>query len=373
MASPAPTLVPRTLESASIEEPLPHVYGGSQASAVVLFRDELLAFGGVNGGCCDAGFSTDTHGVVWTSVDGAAWRISAGGAPFALGAIAGAAESSDHVVAVGTRHLPDEGAPEPNLHGAVWTSPDGGSWELIRDTPIFESIVATADGFVAVSNTRAFPEIWRSESGRTWELVAGQEVLGNGRVDRLLMTDDGLLAVGWSINPYADLALEQDVHAPAAIWRSPDGRAWSRLPADPALASSRILNVAAAGGRLLAVGSDTVLERSVAWTSTDAAAWDRVDVPSLDGAVIRLTSVLGLGDGFAVFGGWSPAEQEGPDVPVIWTTQDGRDWQPLAGLENLQEVAFGGWLAVPDGRILIVGGAWDATAGRAIPMAWILS
>lgn len=44
----------------SIEEPLSHVYGGSQATAVVRFGDGYLAFGHVNGGCCDGGFTTES-------------------------------------------------------------------------------------------------------------------------------------------------------------------------------------------------------------------------------------------------------------------------------------------------------------------------
>lgn len=360
-----------TMEPTPIDEPLPHVFGGSQATAVVEFRGSLLAFGNVNGGCCDASFSTDTHAVVWRSADGRSWTLQAAGPELALGEMTAVAASSDRVVVVGVRNLraqaQDEGI---DRHGAVWTSEDGWAWGLVPDVPEFSTVVATATGFVAASNAQAFPELWWSETGSSWRSLGGLGELGMGRIDRLLATPIGIFGVGSTINPEAVSQPELAADAPAAVWRSSDGQSWARLPSTAMFAGASMRDVAWSDGRLLAVGSGGTPARPAFWTSTDGDSWDRIDAPGVGDASSRATDVIGASHGFAVAGAWSSESDESAFGAVVWTTGDGMAWQRAT---EVGELEINGLVLLPGGGVAVVGRGWSAVVQRAVPLAWTIA
>ncbi|MEO8272897.1 MAG: hypothetical protein ABI620_02360 [Chloroflexota bacterium] len=365
-----------TLGPATIDEPTPHVYGGSTATAVVEFRGSLLAFGGVNGGCCDGSFSTDTHAVVWSSVDGHAWRLHETGPELALGSIAAAAASADRVVVVGARHLPsreEEGSLE--YQGAVWTSGDGEMWELVADVPAFATVLATASGFVAASHAEPFPELWWSETGSSWQRIAALPELGAGRIHRLLATPIGFFGVGSAVNPEAGGQAEIDVDPPAAVWRSTDGRSWVQVPWSATFAGASMLDVAWSDGRLLAVGFGGAEARPAFWTSTDGDTWDRIQAPGLDmgpGATEAWPSrVIGVAHGFAVAATWSLVTDDSARIGrVVWATRDGLGWEAV-GVQGETEIHD--WALLPGGGVAVVGSGYDPDIGRAVPLAWTIA
>lgn len=370
-SGPVATIPDPLLDPAEIQEPLPHVFGGSMATAVVEFRGSLLAFGGVNGGCCDASFSTDTHAVVWSSADGRSWQLHKAGPELALGAMSAAAASADRVVVVGTRHLAsrtEEGTVD--YQGAVWTSEDGQTWELVTDVPAFATVVATATGFVAASNAEAFPELWWSATGSTWRSIAGLRDLAMGRIDRLLATPIGFFGVGSSINPEAEGQPEIAVGPPAAVWRSSDGESWARIPSTAMLAGASMLDVAWSDGRLLAVGSGGSRVRSALWTSIDGDAWDRIEAPSVAGAETRATHVIGVGHGFTVAGTWSSETDEAGSGMAVWMTHDGLAWQ---GSTEAGQVDINDWAPTPGGGVAVLGWGWSSDVERAVPLAWTIA
>ena len=55
---------------------VPGVYAGNIPDDVTVFKDRLIAVGGVNDGCCDGGFSKGTKALVWISRDApnGVWR-----------------------------------------------------------------------------------------------------------------------------------------------------------------------------------------------------------------------------------------------------------------------------------------------------------
>jgi hypothetical protein len=83
----------------------------------------------------------------------------------------------------------------------------------------------------------------------------------------------GLVAVGWDWSG-------GDIDA--AVWTSPDGVTWSRVPHDESIFGGpgfqEILSVAVGGPGLVAVGLDEAGgdRDAVVWTSPDGITWSRV-------------------------------------------------------------------------------------------------
>ena len=127
----------------------------------------------------------------------------------------------------------------------------------------------------------------------------------------------GLVAVGWS-GSWDD--------AVAAVWTSPDGVTWSRVP-DDGRASDGAWNgqmwaVTAGGSGLVAVGYDGLDGDFDAafWTSSDGVTWSRVrdDGRASDGAWNgQMWAVTAGGPGLVAVGSARPGEDSDA---AVWVT-----------------------------------------------------
>ena len=338
-------------------EPTPHVYGGSGVAAAVAFRGAYVAVGGVNGGCCDGGFSTDTHGVVWRSSDGLAWTLEPRAAVFDLARISGLATDGRTLVAVGARMLDSTIEPgNVDPHGAAWTSTDGRTWTRVTGMPWLSSIVHAEGAFLALTESEVGTGIWRSVDGRSWSQVAGQGAFGPGIVQALAATPVGLVAVGW-------MGVDPDSQA-AVSWQSVDGVTWTRAPTQDSLDGASMTSIAVSGSTIVAVGDRP--DAAAAWWSTDGLTWSPSGSSILDvtgGSVDRLVSgnrgliATGIVEGTA------------SDTYPVWASADGRTWQEIDArlFGNGPTVSC----AVDRGVALTVfGEGFDATVGREVPAAW---
>ena len=349
-------------------ERVPDVYGGNMPRGIVWFKDRFVAVGGVNGGCCDGGYSETTQAVVWRSVDGRSWNLVPDSPAFALGGMHAVAASATLAVAVGARYVPSTQYPgEARPVGAAWTSTDGRSWNLVRDLPLFSQVAASEAGFVAVEEAgdRAAPAIWTSPDGRTWSPIAGREELGIGVIKRLVRIPNGFLAVGASLNVAAVAGAEEQPRA--AVWRSPDGKTWSRVADQPAFENGTMDDVAMRDGRAVAVGHDADYERPVIWTSEDGVQWRRVAIPELEQDRAQIVRILALPAGYLATGA---AIGEFPDwSTTAWSSTDGSSWAAIR-----REPGHAGevwaWMGVDDGGALAVGirGGSDGI----VPASWII-
>jgi hypothetical protein len=104
----------------------------------------------------------------------------------------------------------------------------------------------------------------------------------------------------------------------AAVWTSPDGLAWTRVPDAPSFHGAPMAAVAGGSHGLVAVGPD------VAWRSTDGRAWQRSPSPPRLGTDDpgQPISVVGWRDGYVAVG-------QGDDDD-IWRSADGLRWRPAA-------------------------------------------
>jgi hypothetical protein len=263
-------------------------------------------------------------------------------------------------------------------NAAVWTSPDGFVWSRVpHDEAIFGglgeqrmvSVTAGGPGLVAVGFDRPAEQgegnaaVWTSPDGFVWSRVPHDEAIfgGNSRQMMLGVTPGGpgLVAVGTDGYSYKG---DEDQHTEtpdelaaveravdAAVWTSPDGLVWSRVPHDEAifggLGEQRMNSVTAGGPGLVAVGSVTgelvgwYAHDAAVWTSPDGFTWSRVphddaifatsDRDRLAGAYPgefeeQMLSVA-AGDFGLVAVGFDSADECGWDS-AVWTSPDGYTW-----------------------------------------------
>jgi hypothetical protein len=209
---------------------------------------------------------------VWTSVDGVTWgRVPHDESVFGghwgqgmLGVVAG----GPGLIAVGY----------DGQSAAVWTSVDGVTWSRVpHDEAAFggavahemRAVVVGGPGLVAVgtSGRQGYWDaaVWTSPEGITWQRVVDDAVFGglhNQGMVGVSAGGPGLVAVGYD-GSFVDQI--------AAVWNSPDGITWTRVIDDGGfgeLHGQGMVAVVAVGPGFVAVGADM---SSGDWGS--AAVW----------------------------------------------------------------------------------------------------
>ncbi len=336
----------------------------------------------------------DADAVVWISPDGVSWsRVPHNEAIFG-----GDGEQQMFSVTVGGPGFVAVGSDATlnNEEGdaAVWTSPDGVSWSRVpHNEAIFGgeghqrmvSVTVGGPGLVAVGfdapagNEEGNAAVWISPDGFTWSRVPHDEGIFGGRSEQKMLSvtvgGPGLVAVG--SDGHSDDASDHRIDplaADAAVWTSTDGFTWSRVPHDEAVfggdGEQRMVSVTAGGPGLVAVGTvsgeidgaNPGRENTDAavWTSPDGFTWSRVphdkavfgvSFDHVEGATgqEQMLSVIAGGPGLVAVGfnghddnGWDAAVWTSPDG-FIWTlVPQASDNDPMAnGYDRMQSVTIG--------------------------------
>ena len=170
---------------------------------------------------------------------------------------------------------------------------------LVGSTPLLLRVIGSDTPVPATSPTD--PPFWL-----TWSRVPHDDAVfgGEGRQEMVSVTaaGPGLVAVGsdWT-------GAGQD----AAVWTSSDGITWSRIPHDEAVfggeGRQEMVSVAAAGPGLVAVGSDWTGagQDAAVWTSPDGITWSRIphNVAVFGGTGSQsMSSVTAAGPGLVAVG-----------------------------------------------------------------------
>jgi hypothetical protein len=253
---------------------------------------------------------------VWTSRDGLNWsRV-----PHDESVFGGPGEQRMLSVTAGGPGLVAVGFETPvgllGRDAAVWTSIDGLDWSRVpHDADVFGgesaqmvSVTAGGPGLVAVgsdglstfdSSAQPFDEpsvaaaVWTSVDGLEWSRVPHNEVIFGGLSEQSMASvtvgGPGLVAVGRTSAelPNLNLGPGRSERFDAAVWTSPDGLIWTRVPHDEAVfarsgtenQNETMLSVVAGGPGLVAVGFDSDDQcgwDSAVWTSPDGFIWSRV-------------------------------------------------------------------------------------------------
>ena len=280
----------------------------------------------------------DADAAIWNSPDGITWsRVPHDEA--ALGGESDQFVNDVTVGGPGLVAVGHEGPLFADTDAAVWTSPDGITWSRApHDEAVFggendqsmTSITAGGPGLVAVGRDSSGDDsdaaVWTSADGITWSRVPHGEAVFGGENDQGMNSVTagglGLVAVG------GDGSAEDE---DAAAWISPNGITWSRVPHDEAVfggdSHQYMSDVRAGGPGLVAVGrdfDDTSGARVAAvWTSPDGRAWSRVPHSDAAFAEAEMNSVTASGMNLVVVGvdrsvrGWDGA---------VWISPDGINW-----------------------------------------------
>ena len=175
--------------------------------------------------------------------------------------------------------------------------------------------------------------VWTSPDGAAWTRIPHDEAVfgGEGRQQVFGLTDDGKLAVGFDAGD-------------AAVWQSPDGLTWNRVSDTTGVlggAGEQNMNrVVEIDGTFVAVGYDTSGGDGDAavWTSVFGTDWTRVDpVEDVMGGPgeQRMRAVGGYPD-LLVAAGFDTSG--GDEDAAMWFSENQQDWERVAH----DEAVFGG-------------------------------
>jgi hypothetical protein len=269
---------------------------------------------------------------VWTSADGSVWTKVAlddqimGGAEWA--SMVGVTSTTTGLVAVGYAET------GPDRVAAVWTSADGATWARLAHVPeVFGSsgftsmsaVTAGGPGLVAVGRQRITDDIesgaiWTSPDGVTWARVAADPTVVGGATTSVLL--DAVTAAGPGLVAGGIERIGEDFDV--ALLTSPDGVTWTRVPPAPDFSgpgSQALRDLTAGGPGIVGVGSvdtgDPSTATAAVWVSPDGVAWTRVpDDPAVfggNGSFSWMEAVAVGGPGLVAVG-------IGPAIVPVWSS-----------------------------------------------------
>jgi hypothetical protein len=312
------------------------------------------AFGGPSGGVVAlpaGGFidfvaASPTQTLVFTSSDGSDW-IQTGTVQGEGARISGPVATNGQVyVALGAESGGTYYALQQN--GAAWVSRDLRSWtkaphQSAFDGTAFRSIAGSAAGFVATgfSESEGGSPAWFSADGLHWTEISSLALSANDTIEAT-----GVIHAG------AGFVMVGRLNNGAAAWTSPDGQHWTLhapLPGGDDVVLNGLVDTGhgylslGLGGPGVEVTAGVYLSPVTPWMSTDGTTW-RVSVssPALFGA--EGISLVAAPGGFVATG------SVGLNVG-LWTSRDGLDWVPVAGVQLAD--AEQSWV-VSDGRHVLL-------------------
>ncbi len=371
------------------------IFGGTgeeTVAGVVAGGPGLVAVGSdyVGGNGSDGGEISDGDAAVWTSTDGTTWaRVTHDEATFGGDDFQ---EMQSVVVFGSTLIAVGVDASGGDADAAVWTSSDGLNWnrvvaaEAVLGGPGSQAMLRVAvggPGLVAVGFEDAADDfdwdaaVWTSPDGITWTRVPHDEAaFGGDRIQVMwgvTVAEVGLVAVGTD---------RSGGDVDAAVWTSPDGITWTRVPHDEALfggaANQNMVAISGDASGVVAVGLDASGgdQDAAVWTSPDGLNWIRVVNPE---AVFggtgnqRMSGLSAGGPGWVAVGSDDSA---GDMDGAVWTSSDGLTWTRVVDADSvfggprdqqLMRVAAGGPGIVAVGTDNPAGdgdvAVWTATAG----------
>lgn len=227
------------------------------------------------------------------------------------------------------------GAEVGATRSAVWRSTDARTWDRVGAGPdaalassLMTHVIEIPGGLLALGQE---PQTgagiaWTSPDGTTWQRIpAASGLTGAGKVafQTAAVTPQGILVAG---------SVRVGETRSAAMWRSTDALTWLPVesPSFTASPAQEIAAVVAFRGGLVAGGAATEegTDAAAVWTSPDGSAWTRVphDEATFGGAGgDAITLVLVVGDGVLALGRSSPGRLD-PDA-AVWTSTDARNWR----------------------------------------------
>ena len=286
----------------------------------------------------------------------------------------------DTLVGIGSATIEDDPS------AAVWTSTNGSSWTRVpHDESLFGGASSQGmhagiyfnNSFVAVGfdyaiGDQATAVVWRSPDGVSWTRVANDEAVFGGTDSQIMLAvtagGPGLVAVGWD---------QSGGESDGAVWTSPDGISWTRIPHDEALfggaGRQTIYSVVAGGPGLVAVGADESGgdDDAVVWTSADGLMWERVaDPDGVFGGAGEQRMIAVYPEGSPLIATGVAGVNVDHDA-LVWISGDGTSWE-LADSEGFAgpKDEFMSALVRFEGLVIVAGSEYSEATDTEIPVIW---
>jgi hypothetical protein len=254
--------------------------------------------------------------------------------------------------------------------------PAGAGWHRLPEAPLAapftwaptdESTIIRFDGLDIFVGNQEDPGIWSSGDGVRWEAADGIDFREDPAQDQLQMV--GLATTGTALVAVAEHWNGATQEVQPALWRSIDGRTWTRV-ADPAFHPGVRVQLVGATSRGFAVfGFDNAApdgQRAPrGWTSTSGSTWQPIASETASAVQPGLQLLAGI-DG--VLTAFRNADQvRGPLEVWQAAPDDVAAWQRVGSFEGSEAIGFlsvakgpGGWLAIGRGIYRSVDGrAWS--------------
>ena len=265
---------------------------------------------------------------VFVSADGISWDELAKLPPSGA-TVTDMTESDGTIVAVGLV----QGNGPVSDSATAWTMSRAHSWQAIALSPengsSAEHVAVGPAGFMVSGSGPGGIQLWASRDGIGWRSVVPSGIPADVNQPALLGGATGYVLAQLS--------------APR-VWQSTDGAKWTETYHAPALSglSNYYMGpiIKASDGSYRSFGgiytgtgiASPVLGDTVIWTSPDMAHWTMsgsIKTPGWGG----FASITG---GFVVAGTQTRSADLSALGPLgVWTSGDGRNWKPLAGLSSL--------------------------------------
>jgi hypothetical protein len=275
---------------------------------------------------------------VYQSTDGINWSEQAP-LPGDAASVRAVAESGGQIVAVGWT------GNGPNEIAMAWTTSDLLTWHAAKmpvppqsDTYSYVfGVAAGPAGFLAYGSAGTSSEFWISPDGLSWTMLATSGLPAEPTIDALYGNPEG-----WEIRgPLWDRSATWQSNFDGSVWKQtwtgpgPSGMEGYALGPIFKAPSSGYLSF---GSAYMAPGGQAALPYDMLiWTSSDQLSWTKSDRVKSPGWI----------SGFATGpGGYVAAGVVAPGDPgvlpwgtlAIWTSQDGRTWQPVAGIPQIPSI-----------------------------------
>jgi len=310
----------------------------------------------LTGAYADVDDANATRPAAWTSTDGQAWTALPVAASSAYGPqheLYTAACHDGRLVALGQKPGGAHGNPRVSSYHLV-PNPDG--TETLTEVPASLTLYGGGDGinvgrlssipgaaigphdgassgslaaveppaFLATGNRRLGAAVWLSPDGAApFDLVEGAPTLATGDGPVTWAMDSAYVDGSWVVvGATAASALNRD----AASWRSPDGRAWTRVATQAGADYDELNAVTPTDGGAVAVGANG--DTFQAW-ALDSTGW-KLAGRFGDTGLTEAGAVPAIA-GVAAAGGMVLAVVVGPDPYGLWSSVDGgATWRPGA-------------------------------------------
>src|SRR5262245_47351580 len=144
------------------------------------------------------------------------------------------------------------------------------------------------------------------------------------RVETLVEGPSGLLALAYH---YGDTCGGPE--PVTAMWSSPDGQAWQRLPLPKAFATGAVETIVGGPAGFIALGTKSSAGTPAIWTPRRGGTWAARPPPTVSGGTLVLDGVASFADGFLLVGsivGEGGCGGPAHIHPAIWFSADGSSW-----------------------------------------------